>query len=107
MRRIGALPERLETYAAQRIDEALAVGAQRPIRLDDALDGRGDFAVRHRRADDLAERGEAVRRAAERDLVPLPAAVVDAEDAHEAAMMMAAGVHAAGHLDLDVAEVGE
>src|SRR5689334_8126843 len=107
MRRIRALPEWLESHAAQRLDEALAVRAQRAIHLDDALDSRGDLTLGNRRADDFPERREAVRRAAERDLVPLLAVLVDAEDADVADVVMAAGVHAAGHLDLDIAEVVE
>src|SRR2546430_9721183 len=105
MRRIGALPEGPEAHAAQGVDEAFALGAQGAIHLDHSLDGRRDFVLRHRRTDDFTERGEAVRRAAEGDLVPLLAVLVDAEDADVADVVMAAGVHAAGHLDLDVAQV--
>src|SRR5947207_6509348 len=105
MRRIGALLEGRKAHAAQRVDEALALGTQRAIQLDDSLDGRCDFALRYRGTDDLTERGEAVRRAAEGDLVPLLAVLVDAEDADVADVVVAAGVHAAGHLDLDIPQV--
>src|SRR5258708_611170 len=95
MRRISALPERLEADAAQRINEALAVRAQLAVALDDALEGGRHLVLRHRWADDLTEGGEAVGRAAEADLVPLLAVLVDAEDADVADVMVPAGVHAA------------
>ncbi len=53
------------------------------------------------------ERGEAVGRAAEGDLVPLLAVLIDAEDADVPDVVVAAGIHAAGHLDLDLAQVVE
>src|SRR6266436_1014432 len=105
MRRIGALPEGRQAHAAERVDEAFTLGAQRAIRLDDTLDGRCDIVLRYRRTDDFTQRSEAVRRAAERNLVPLLAMLVDAEDADVADVVMPAGVHAAGHLDLDIAQV--
>src|SRR5215475_9227622 len=103
MRRIGAFPEGLEPDVAQRIDEALALDAQRTVALDDALDGRGHLVLWHGGTDDLAERGDAGRRAAEADLVPLLTVLVDAEHADVTDMVVAAGVHAAGHLQLDLA----
>src|ERR1700682_4572611 len=105
MRRIGALPEGRQAHAAERVDEAFTLGAQRARRLDNPLDGRCDFVLRYRRTDDFTQRSEAVRRAAEGNLVPLLAMLVDAEDADVADVVMPAGVHAAGHLDLDVAQV--
>ena len=51
------------------------------------------------------ERGEAAGRAAEGDLVPLLAVLIDAQDADVPDVVVAAGIHAAGHLDLDLAEV--
>src|SRR5205814_9505931 len=101
MRRIGALLEGRKAHAAQRVDEALALGTQRAIQLDDSRDGRCDFALRYRGTDDLTERAEAVRRAAERDLVPLLAVLVDAEEADFAHVAVAAGAHAGGLLDPD------
>ena len=81
--------------------------AQLAVDLDDALDGGGDLRLRHRGPDDLAQCGEAVGRAAEGDLVPLLAVLIDAEDADVPDMVVAAGIHAAGHLDLDLAQVVE
>ncbi len=86
---------------------ALAVVALLPVDLDDARDCVRHVALTHRRPDDLSERGESVDRAAKRDLVPLLAVLVDAENANVSDVMMAAGVHAARHLDLDVAQVVE
>src|SRR5690606_35131172 len=57
------------------------------------------------RADDLGERGVVALAAAERDLVPLGPVLVDAEHADVADVVVAAGVHAAGDVDLDVADV--
>src|SRR4029077_1369435 len=99
MCRIGARGERRDADAPHGVNEALVFGAQRPIALDDALDCPGDLALPHRRPDDLAERGEAVGGAAEADLVPLLAVLVDAEDADVADVVVAAGVHAARYLD--------
>src|SRR3546814_14120728 len=56
-------------------------------------------------ADDLPERSVLVGAAAEGDLVEFLALLVDAEDADVAHVMMAAGVDAAGDLDLEVADL--
>ena len=55
-------------------------------------------------ADDLADRGVLVARAAERDLVGLLAGALEAENADVADMVVAAGVDAAGDLDLQRAD---
>src|SRR5271170_1471283 len=107
MCRIGALPERVESEATHGVDEAFTFRTQPAVHLDDALDGRGDLVLAHRRADHLAECGEAVGRAAEADLVPLLTVLIDTEHADVSDMVMAAGIHAAGHLDLKLAEVVE
>ena len=56
-------------------------------------------------ADDVADRGALVARAAERDLVELLALPVDAENADVAGMVVAAGIDAAGDLDLQRADL--
>ncbi len=55
----------------------------------------------------FTEGRDAAGRAAERDLVPLLATLVDAEDADVPDVVMPTGIHAAGHLDLDVAQIVE
>src|SRR5262252_5242642 len=107
MCRICALPEGCMSDAAQRVDEPLALGTQLAVGLDDALDSSRDLVLRHRGTDHLAERRVAVGRATEADLVPLLAVFVDTEYADVPHVMVPAGVHAAGHLDLDLAEVIE
>src|SRR6478735_12235620 len=97
--------ERLDTHATHGLQEFLAVLALLDVHIEQLRDGCGHFALGHRRTDDLAQRTGAAGRAADGDLVPLLAMLVDAEDADVADMMVPAGVHAAGHLDLDVAEV--
>src|SRR5918999_1698749 len=94
--------------AAERVDETLVAFALGDVDLEDALQRLRDFEVRHGRADHLAQRRVcAARGAAERDLVPLLAALVDAEDADVPDGVVAAAVHAAGHLQLDLAQVVE
>src|SRR5579863_9491795 len=105
MYRIDALPERFESDSAQRVDETLTLVAQPAIGLDNPLDGPRHLIPWQRRTDHLAERREAVGRAAEGELVPLLAALLDAEDADVADVMVAAAIHAAGDLDLDLAQV--
>src|SRR6516165_11434065 len=107
MCRIGALPEGCEADPPHGVDEALTFLAQVAVGLDDTLERRCDLILWHRGTDHLAERSGAVRRAAEADLVPLLAVLVDAEYADVTDVMVPAGVHAAGHLDLDLAEVVE
>src|SRR5512138_1130637 len=104
--RIYTCLERSHTDAAEGFEEALVLVTLGDVHADDALDRIRDLVERDRRADHFAERGVfAAGRAAERDLVPLLAALIDAEDADVADGVMAAAVHAAGHLQLDLAEV--
>src|ERR1700719_546785 len=107
MRRIRALLERLDADTMDHFDEPLAIFALRTIELDDALDGRGNFFLRHGGSDDLAQCAKPIHRAAERDLIPLFAMLLDAQDADVPDVVMPAGIHAPGHLDLDVAEIVE
>ena len=75
------------------------------VGVDDRLDGVDDLVGGEGRADDVAERRGLGGGAAERDLVELLALLVDAEDADVADVVMAAGVDAAGDLDLQLADV--
>ena len=77
----------------------------REIGVDDRLDGVGDLVRAEAAADDLADRGVLVGRAAERDLIELGALLLDAENADMADMVVAAGVDAAGNLQLQLADV--
>ena len=69
------------------------------------LDGVGDLVRAEAAADDLADRGVLVAGAAKRDLVELGALLLDAEDADMADMVMAAGIDAAGDLELQLADL--
>src|ERR1700722_3157750 len=106
-RRIDALLEGCEADAAIGVDQALAVVAPFAVHLDDALDGFRHGALRHRRPDHLTQGGEAVDRAAERDLIPLLAVLLHAQDADVSHMVMTAGIHTAGHLDFDFPQIVE
>ncbi len=61
--------------------------------------------IGHRGADQGAELGLLVGAAADRDLVELLAVLLDAENADVADMMMAAGIDAAGDVDVQPAEI--
>src|SRR5450755_3163021 len=106
-RRIDALLERAHADAAIGVYEALALVAPLAIDIDDALYGIGHGALRHGGTDHLAQCGEAVHRAAEGDLIPLLAVLLDAENPDVSDVMMAAGIHAAGHLDFDFPKIVE
>src|SRR3984957_3419882 len=106
-RRIDTLLEGCEADAAIGVDEALAVVAPLAVHLDDALDGFRHGAVRDRGPDHLTQGGKAVDRAAERDLIPLLAVLLHAQDADVSHMVMTAGIHAAGHLDFDFPQIVE
>src|SRR5918994_1989513 len=104
--RIDTSLERRHADAAEGVEEALFLVTLGDIDADDTLDRIDDFVESDRRADHFAERRvRAAGRAAERDLVPLLAALIDAEDADVADRVVAAAVHAARHLELDLAEV--
>src|SRR5690606_10941427 len=72
--------ERLDADAAHGGDETLVlVQALGQIGFDQLLDHVGHVGRRKRRADDLAQRGVVALAAADRDLVPLLAVLIDAE----------------------------
>src|SRR5262245_41769598 len=93
------------------VDEAFRVAvAAREVALDELFDHVGNLGTREGRADDLAERRAHARAdlalvAADLDLVPLLAVLVDAEDAYVADVVMAAGVHATRDVHVDLADV--
>src|SRR6185503_3380142 len=104
---IDAFLEGLDADASHGIDESLAGVARLEIGFDEALDHVGHLVRRERRADDLAERRVVTLRAADRHLVPLGPVLVDAEHADVPDVMLAARVHAARHVDVDLADVVE
>src|SRR5580692_8470511 len=106
MRLIDPLLEWFDTDAPHRVDKALIVTtALSDVDLEQPRDGVGHLLFRHRRADDIPQRRRSGGRSADGDLVPLLAVLIDPENANVADVMMAAGIHAARHLDLDRAQV--
>src|SRR5262245_39558409 len=103
---IERLPERGLAEPAHGLEERLArARAQPQIRVDDRLHRIDDLVGREALADDVADGAILVARAAEGDLVELLALALDAKDADVADVVMAAGVDAAGNLDLQVADL--
>src|SRR5438445_7429924 len=103
--------EGLDADAVHHVDEALGVAvAAREIALDQLLDHVGDLRSSERRADDLTEGCAAARPdfalvAADLDLIPLLAVLVDAENTDMADMVVPAGIHAAGDVHIDLTDV--
>src|SRR5262245_19818974 len=110
-----AIDSRFEGFDAKTVDdvdEAFGVAvAFAQIEADQLLDHVGDLGARERRAEHLADRGAgtvAMRVAlvaADFDLVPLLAVLIDAEDADVADVVVAAGVHAARDVQVHLADV--
>src|SRR5581483_9694236 len=103
--------ERLDADAMHHVDEALALAvATLEVDLDQPLDDVGDFRAREGRPEHFAERSGAPGAnlalvAADFDLVPLLAVLIDAEDADVADVVVAAGVHASGDVEVELADV--
>ena len=96
--------------AADGVDEALFRFALVQIDVDQPRDDIGHVVCLERGADDLADGAAAASRirtirATHRNLVPLLAILVDAEDADVAGMVVAAGIHAAGNIDVQLADI--
>src|SRR3954471_1566238 len=106
---IDALLEGLDTEALHRVDEQLLRPlAQCKIGFDDVLDDVGDLVELDAGADQIAQRGTLVGTAADGDLVDLLTVLLDAENADMTDMVMAAGVDAAGDVDVEPADqIGE
>ena len=105
IRCIDALLERVDTDAAVGIEEAFFFGALLDVDLDDLIDHIGHVRLGEGWAEDLRQAGVTAGAAAERYLIELLAFLVDAEDADVADVVVAAGVHAAGNVQVDVADV--
>src|SRR6266852_4453366 len=103
--------EGFDADAVHHVDEALGVAvAPREIALDQLFDHVGDLGASERWADDLAEGctpagPDFTLISPDFDLVPLLAALVDAEYADVADVMVPAGVHAAGDIEVDLADI--
>src|SRR5438552_1400877 len=97
--------------AVDYVDEALGLAvAAREIALDQLFDDVRDLGAREGRSDGLAEGCAAAGPdftlvAADLDLVPLLAVLVDAENADMADVVVAAGVHASGDIEVDLADI--
>src|SRR5712691_3032788 len=108
---IDGFLEGFDADAVHHVDEALGVAvAPREIALDQLFDHVGDLGAGERWADDLAEGYAAAGPdftlvATDLDLVPLLAALVDAEYADVTDVMVAASVHAAGDIEVDLADI--
>src|SRR5688500_15128260 len=97
--------EWLDAQSAHGIQEVFLGGAFFQVDFDKSFDRIGHFVCRKRRTDDRAERSVVTLRAADADLVPLRFSLVDAQNADVTDMVMAAGVHAAGDVDIDFTDI--
>src|ERR1700733_6063509 len=102
---IGALLERFEADAAHGIEEAFAAFAFFEIGVDHALNRIDDLMLAEAGTQDFADGGVFRAGAAQLQLVEFDAFLVDAENADVSGVMMAAGIDAAGNLDLEFADV--
>src|SRR3970282_2179992 len=113
MTAINMLLEGFDSGAPHDVDEALFLAfALLEIDSDQLLDHVGNLLARAGRPDHLAQRrrragaGEPLV-AADRNLVPLLAVLVHAEDADVSDVVMPARIHAAGNVEIDLADVIE
>src|SRR5580704_7911271 len=99
---IDSLPEGLDSNAPHGLQELLVLTvALAHIHLEQFADRVRHAILCYRGTQHFSERGGTGWRAADGDLIPLLAVLIDAENADMAHVMMPAGVHAARHLDLD------
>src|SRR6267143_1381781 len=108
---IYGILEGFDADAVHHVDEAFGVAvAAREVALDKLFDHVGNLGARERGTDDLAEGGAPAGTdftlvAADLDLIPLLAALVDAENAYMTDVVVTAGVHASGNVEIDFADV--
>src|SRR6185295_15527638 len=101
---IDVLFEWFYSDAVHHVDKALVLAvAQLEVGVDQAFDDVGNVGACERRPDDPAD--PSLLRAADGDLVPLLAVLVDAKNPYVADVMVAAGVHAAGNIQVELADV--
>src|SRR5207302_11375508 len=102
---INALLESFDADALHHVDEALGLAvAVLQIGVDEALDDLGDVGAGERRPDDFAQSAGGLV-AADLDLVPLLAVLIDAQDADVPDVVVAAGVHAARDVQVELADL--
>src|SRR5205823_6119789 len=99
---INAFLERFDADALHHVDEALGFAvALLEVGLDEALDHVRDVSTGERRPYDLPQSTGGLI-PSDLDLVPLLAVLVDAEDADVPDVMVAAGVHAARDVQVEL-----
>src|SRR5262245_21428942 len=102
---IDAFLEGFDADALRDVHEALGFAVPPfQIDLDEPLDHVRDIRAGERWADHFAERRRSLI-ATNFDLIPLLAVLVDAEDADVADVMVAAGVHAPGDVQVELADL--
>ena len=97
--------EGIDAEAVEGFDETLVFLALGDVEADEGLDDVRHFLRGERAADHLAELRLVALTAAERDLVPLLVALSTPRMPMWPTWMVTAGVHAAGQVELDVADV--
>src|SRR2546425_12546516 len=101
---INAFLERFDADALHHVDEALGFAvAPVQVGLDEALDDVGNIGAREGRSDYFSKRSRRLI-PADLDLVPLLAVLIDAQDADVPDVVVAAGVHAARDVQVELHE---
>ena len=107
--RVGCQFEGLQAETAHAGNEGFTGQALGAVGVEQRFHHVGHFRGGKGGADDLAGHGQAAERAAvgaaQRDLVPLAAVLVHAQDADVAGVVVAAGVHAAADVQVNGAQV--
>src|SRR5262245_57361540 len=103
--RIDTLPERFNADALDRVEKDLVRPcAQLQIGRHDILDHVRHLGIGHGRANEGTQLGILISLPTDRDLEDFLAVLLDAEEADMADMVMAAGIDAAGDVDVQPAE---
>src|SRR5262249_60402446 len=104
--RIDTLPEWFDADALDRVEKDL-VGprAQLEIGRHDILDHIRHLGIRNSRTNERTQLGILISLPADRDLEEFLAVLLDPAEADMADVMMAAGIDAAGDVDVQPAEV--
>src|SRR3989338_3931234 len=105
IRCIYALLERVDANTAEGVEETLFFGAALDIDLDDLVDNISHVRFGERWTEDLRQAGATASAAAEGHLIELLTFLVHPEDADMADVVVTAGVHATGDIQVDIADV--